>query len=1460
MALIKYTHLVSCLICALLAVISLPSNGQTPDEIRKKVKSRMGPCKFGVDEYCYIIPDTAIDEAVRCELSTPSSNHGFACYSTVQTQAYIESAWKQFLTYVPTSVVNSCIDAPEGVFICFDEECGLKWAKKIHDTYHPGGETEKILNQKYQLLLYRIGEHVFRQAMCNSYRKDYSSALEFMQAGDRGETCRQAKGGPQFVQVAGTFPWNYPGAKVTAPKAKTNLDPGSENGGDSDITGELSGPPGGIPGGTSGGGPDGRAGGLLGGGPGGEPGGIVGGNGVPNLFGKTCALEMSDYGSCMFISYGTTDPELGLANGCLNQHTCSTASMLALILGPPQGLAMTQLYLTQIRQLLKDRYKNLREKMMEKLMRQIGTILAPELANCENDSIEIMQLWVQRASTCEGIDGAKIATQAFVANDRNVRAICQDQGMTPGNANGSITRRRENMRKSARELAVARCAEKLALVLPSTGSSTEHFRQVELYSDAYQATKKQGCKDVMTEAENLFLLMRPLGSRLTYSTEVGSSGKDERTSVTETLSDIVACAETEADPRLLELDREELTDIVGKRTSPNTVFGRSEAYKDFYTVFQRVCASGDEDWKLGNHPDTPHEGIANIFGRPLDTDEKALTLDELEDLVGNSVPEVAQSSYLASHYQTIKQFLTNCQRENVTKGTLEKIAETLERVCGVVTKATIAVAITGPQGAIAASVADTTCALPAVLSGALASSRGDKLTTYRRALGNQMSCTQASSLREQEKKLHGKLSSSLVSAALTLTIAVPTVIGSARTIAEAEAALAREIRLVEGAAARRTQIMATTELSSMDSREISRLARGIEMRRPVRTDFPDGSAGNTAFEHASTAFESSVAIELKAAKIKNADAILAKIQAPAEKSIGKKLAEKELVPGGGGGSSPGRTRVVQTTTRARALELTENRFLAAEIDFASARAHIVERHGPDALTPGGHFTRPVEEVEGYVQKALKERLPAGIQYDKFGRAELTLDLVDAENRAIVVGNNGVLSTEEAARLFPNAHYGVATRDGVEVRVLLVDPSEIQRAGLTNRVTVIIEQTENGPRVVTMFPGENAPALRNELGEINPFWNQQGGHLFVEAGDPTEPLGGGTIRITAPPEVSSTVPGYPATAAFPENAPAITPPHTPSTRAPAPGDVAIPASTFRSDALARAPPNVDFQVARMEPCCAPIPSVPVDQRALFAPGTYPYTSGLKRSTGLPNVPGLSVEIPPQLTGSPVSMDFFAIPNADEITRLQAALRPGETYNVLAPPGGSAFPYRIFPPGGKAPYVLKVRYLKPGQSVESAAAWAQRDIAVEGLAERLTAKATLNGKPFVRVAKNLGTTGERSIGIFKQELIEGPTVLKLQDAVDVALNQRVIPGMTTSKAQEILKNAGMTAEQAQAQIKAIERFYAETHNDVVKFVDQNRLVGLRNHTRDTGLQRVGLDYNHGVNAIWSSKEKKFVLIDW
>ena len=117
--------------------------------------------------------------------------------------------------------------------------------------------------------------------------------------------------------------------------------------------------------------------------------------------------------------------------------------------------------------------------------------------------------------------------------------------------------------------------------------------------------------------------------------------------------------------------------------------------------------------------------------------------------------------------------------------------------------------------------------------------------------------------------------------------------------------------------------------------------------------------------------------------------------------------------------------------------------------------------------------------------------------------------------------------------------------------------------------------------------------------------------------------------------------------------------------------------------------------------------------------------------------------------------------------------------------------------------------------------------------------------------------------KQEFVEGPTAYQLQNAADVAQGRRVIPSMSSSRAQRTLQEAGLTADQADARIRALERFYATTHNDVVAFQDANGLTGLWNR-RNTGIlmdvRPVGFDYNHGGNVIWSPTEKKFVIFDW
>jgi hypothetical protein len=277
------------------------------------------------------------------------------------------------------------------------------------------------------------------------------------------------------------------------------------------------------------------------------------------------------------------------------------------------------------------------------------------------------------------------------------------------------------------------------------------------------------------------------------------------------------------------------------------------------------------------------------------------------------------------------------------------------------------------------------------------------------------------------------------------------------------------------------------------------------------------------------------------------------------------------------------------------------------------------------------------------------------------------------------------------------------------------------------------------------------------------------------------------------------------------------------------------------------------------------SLPSNQRGMSGvveSADYPYTSGSAPDATTPNSPEFSFNMPQRLSGTPPDYSRVSVPaSATSSERINYLVEPGSRV-IKLPTGGSSEAYTVIPPGGGTPRVLKLRIVHDGD-VDGMARWFSRDTAVEGVARQLAPEAKYNGESFIRVAKNLGSAEDRAVGAVWQEYVEGHSAFKIKNAADVVQGRRVVPGMSQSKAQQILREAELTAAEADSKINALENFYASVHNDVIQFEQNNGLTVLWNR-RNTGIEfdvrHAGLDYGHGGNVKWSPTEKKFVIFDW
>lgn len=212
----------------------------------------------------------------------------------------------------------------------------------------------------------------------------------------------------------------------------------------------------------------------------------------------------------------------------------------------------------------------------------------------------------------------------------------------------------------------------------------------------------------------------------------------------------------------------------------------------------------------------------------------------------------------------------------------------------------------------------------------------------------------------------------------------------------------------------------------------------------------------------------------------------------------------------------------QTTTRGETMEKGAE-FQKADIDFTAAIEHLKIHHGGEVA--GSQFNGEVFASPQDVQALIESSLPTTMNYDQFGRAEITITINKKDSGPM--GYTGVKSIEEIKTLYPEADIKQEIRipggepgveDGVEgawypesarnpetgrfevvkdevgnvknpkgkfepnVNIATVDGESFKKVAGTSEITVIIQKdrkTEK-PVVLTIFPGENAPALPTKI--------------------------------------------------------------------------------------------------------------------------------------------------------------------------------------------------------------------------------------------------------------------------------------------------------------------------------------------------------------------------------------------
>jgi hypothetical protein len=184
------------------------------------------------------------------------------------------------------------------------------------------------------------------------------------------------------------------------------------------------------------------------------------------------------------------------------------------------------------------------------------------------------------------------------------------------------------------------------------------------------------------------------------------------------------------------------------------------------------------------------------------------------------------------------------------------------------------------------------------------------------------------------------------------------------------------------------------------------------------------------------------------------------------------------------------------------------------------------------------------------------------------------------------------------------------------------------------------------------------------------------------------------------------------------------------------------------------------------------------------------------------------------------------------------------------------------------------------VKKSADYMVRDLTVYNVMVEYADRATLDGKKFIEVAPILSGTAEHGKGIIVQKAVPGYSVFEIQEAIDVLVGY-LKPGAklgkrtlyTEKEAAEILGSIGMGAAQdvelmranlprLQREIRALERFYMESHLDLEKVHELNELKTLASWDTNGRAMKIGFDFNHGRNVkvvLTPEGRRKFVVFD-
>lgn len=245
------------------------------------------------------------------------------------------------------------------------------------------------------------------------------------------------------------------------------------------------------------------------------------------------------------------------------------------------------------------------------------------------------------------------------------------------------------------------------------------------------------------------------------------------------------------------------------------------------------------------------------------------------------------------------------------------------------------------------------------------------------------------------------------------------------------------------------------------------------------------------------------------------------------------------------------SQIEQVTTHGDGTLEKQGQFAKVDIHFDRVLQHL--KIHQDGEVAGSQFNGEVFKSGEEVIAKIQELLPDTLEYDQFGRAELTITLeglnqpigwsgvkslselksaypdVAIENRPRIPGGEAAVVDEIEGAWYPESSYNPATGK-VEIvldevgamknphgkfepnaQIATVDPDNFERSMQTNKLTLIIQKDRDTekPTLLTIFPGENAPAFPakinaggyqvSSLGDTNEsrYWKE---HAFIQKGE------------------------------------------------------------------------------------------------------------------------------------------------------------------------------------------------------------------------------------------------------------------------------------------------------------------------------------------------------------------------